>query len=337
MPVLAACSSCSAKVKVKDELLGKSVKCPKCGKSFKAAEGATETAALKSAATKPPPTKAAWDKEDEEKSAPWEKKTNSQKDKEETKPTKKKSKSRDDDEEDEDDAPKAKTRTKAKSKKAKDDDEDDEEASFRDLLDQTTLSDDIKKLIQNELGVRERGVWVGQPCPKIMTVRAIPKVLAGVFVITILSIIFSIGGGVALEIKNIFAYLAVGVLYLMAAAVITIVIPFMDRRKALATAYVITNKRCIVFNGAWFIRGSPESYYPDLVAHMRPMSSWIFGDGAGDLVFRSVTTITTTHHARGGTSTSVSTTYYGFLGIRHMHEVEERIRKALLRDDDDDD
>jgi hypothetical protein len=70
---------------------------------------------------------------------------------------------------------------------------------------------------------------------------------------------------------------------------------------------------------------------------MRRMGSWIFGGDAGDLVFRSVTTITTTHHSRGGTSTSVSTTYYGFLGIRELDHIEGLIRQTLLRDDDDDD
>ena len=103
----------------------------------------------------------------------------------------------------------------------------------------------------------------------------------------------------------------------------------MERKKALGSAYVITNKRCITFLPGWFSGPAPTSYYPDLVQHMRRMPSWIFGDGAGDIVFRSVTTVTTTYHRRGGASTSVSTTYYGFLGIRNLDEVEGRIRHAL--------
>ncbi len=31
MPIQTVCSSCSAKIKVKDELIGKAIKCPKCG------------------------------------------------------------------------------------------------------------------------------------------------------------------------------------------------------------------------------------------------------------------------------------------------------------------
>jgi hypothetical protein len=35
---------------------------------------------------------------------------------------------------------------------------------------------------------------------------------------------------------------------------------FMDRRKALATAYVVTNKRCIVVSGKWFGGPAQESF-----------------------------------------------------------------------------
>jgi predicted Zn finger-like uncharacterized protein len=313
MPLQTACSSCSAKIKVKDELIGKSIKCPKCGKVFKAAaEGAAaRTAVQASAASKPAakkPPAPAWDDDEE------------------------------DEDEDEDAAPK---KVKAKSKPSSDDDEDDDDADeedgFLDLLNQTKLSDSTKKMIKSELGLREQGIWIGQPDPKIMTVRAIPKVFAGLFVMLILCIFVTAGGIMGADIKNVLVYVGLGIIYLVGAVALGILIPFMDRRKALATAYVITNKRCIVYSGRWFGGPSPESFYPDLLAHMRRMQSWIFGGGAGDIVFRSVTTITTTHHRRGGSSTSSSTTYYGFLGIRDMDDVERRIREALLTDDDDDD
>jgi predicted Zn finger-like uncharacterized protein len=305
MPLQTACSSCSAKIKVKDELIGKSIRCPKCGKVFKAvaaSEGvkATLPASTGSRPTSKKPPAPAWD-----------------------------------DDEDEDDAPKSKP--KAKSKPISNDDDDDDEDSFLELLNQTKLADSTKKMIKSELALREQGVWIGQPDPKIMTVRSIPKVFAGLFVMLILCIILTVGGLKGADIQNVLVYIGLGVLFLVGAVFLAILIPFMDRRKALATAYVITNKRCIVFTGRWFGGPSPESFYPDLLVHMRRMQSWIFGNGAGDIVFRSVTTITTTHHRRGGSSTSSSTTYYGFLGIREMDDVERRIREALLSDDDDDD
>lgn len=325
MPLQTACSSCSAKIKVKDELVGKSIKCPKCGKIFKVAVDVEEDKvalkagaadAPKPAAKKPPP--AAWDdaedEEADEKESPWDAKGKSKNGKKAL--AKKKSK---EDEEQDDDEPR------------------DEDAEFVELLNQTALPDSTKKQIKSELTLREKGVWIGQPDPKIMMVRAIPKVFAGLFAGFVLCILIGAGGMMGLELRNVLIYLALGFLYLIGAVVMAAVIIFMDRRKALHTAYVITNKRCIVYTGRWFFSPSVESFYPDLLAHMRRMASWVFGGDAGDLVFRSVTTITTTHHRRGGTSTSVSTVYYGFLGIRDMDRIETLIRQTLLTDDDDED
>ena len=189
-PYQTACSSCSAKIKVKDELVGKSIKCPKCGKIFKvAAEGDEEKVALKAsaadaakpAAKKPPP--AAWDDADEEdaddKESPWDAKSKSKNGKKA--PAKKKS----DDDEEEDDEPR------------------DEDAEFAELLALTTLPDATKKQIKSELKLREKGVWIGQPDPKIMMVRAIPKVLAGLFGMLVLCIILGAGGMMGLELRNV--------------------------------------------------------------------------------------------------------------------------------------
>ena len=310
MPLQTACTSCSTKIKVKDELLGKLVKCPKCGEKFKASNSTNDSTAVAPAppadpkpAAKKPPAPVWSDKEDDGEPAPW-------------------------------DAGRKKTDSKAKPKK-KEADVDAEEAAFDKLLDATTASEGTKKLVQDELGIREKGVWVGQPCPTMMTVRALGKVLVTCFTIAIISFMLGAVSGVVSEIW----WVGVGgglVLWLLLAPILSIVILFMDRRAALGTVYVVTNKRCIVFNGRWFTSPKAESYYPDLLVHMRRMRSWFFGSEAGDLVFRSVTTVTTTHHARGGTSTSYSTTYYGFLGIRNLEDAERIIRSTLLRDDDDD-
>ncbi len=325
MPVVAACSHCSAKVKVKDEMVGKSVKCPKCTKPFKVAGEAQPTAAEsipaavgasaktkmtnsspKTAVSKAPPppplppekkSKAAWETDEEE-------------------------------DEEEDEKPKGKTK---KSKK-----DDDEDSAFNELLNATLLPDAVKTQVREELGLKEEGVWVGQPVPKIMMVRAIPKVFLAGFITCFLSIFAGAGLLAGLGLPPLIVVPILIALDVFACIGWAILIVFMDRKAALSTAYVVTTKRCIVFKGGWFMKPGVESFYPDLLVHMRRMSSWIFGGGAGDIVFRSVTTITTTHHARGGSSVSRSTVYYGFLGVASMDETEEIIRNALLRDDDDD-
>ena len=332
MPLQTACSACAAKIKVKDELVGKSVKCPKCGKIFKALAGdaavnANGEVAPKSKAKKPPATP--WDADDNEgdddQRPAWDKKSD-----------------------EDDDDPEAKNPGKQgpppKKRAAVDEDDNDDisnkdgDQPFEELLERTTLAPLAKKQIAGEIGLREKACWIGQPDPKIMTVRSIPKALGGVFILTFLAIFGSIFG--SMQFAGGTAAIVIGcivVVWFLLALIVTGLVLYMERRKAIGSAYVITNKRCITFVPGWFSGPAPTSYYPDLVQHMRRMPSWIFGGDAGDIVFRSLTTVTTTYHRRGGASTSVRTTYYGFLGIRNLDEVEGRIRQARLRDDDDDD
>ena len=54
MPVVATCSHCSGKVKVKDELIGKSVKCPRCAKPVKVAAETQDAPAETAVAEKRP-------------------------------------------------------------------------------------------------------------------------------------------------------------------------------------------------------------------------------------------------------------------------------------------
>ena len=107
----------------------------------------------------------------------------------------------------------------------------------------------------------------------------------------------------------------------------------MDRRKAMHTAYVITNKRCIVYSGRVF-SPSVESY-PIARAHAANGVLDLGGD-AGDLVFRSVTTITTRTTPRG-TSTSVSTAYCGFPAFAKSTASNAHPSNAPTDNDDDDD
>src|SRR5262245_48546764 len=165
MPLQTACSSCSVKIKVKDELIDKSIKCPKCGKIFKAAAAEDEekkTAVQAASAAKPEAKKppAAWEDDEEEegdKDSPWDKKKGKDSENGKKKPPAKKAKVEDEEDDDDDD-----------------DEEKGPEGEFKELLAQTVLPDATKKTILNELGLREVGVWVGQPDAKMMTVRAIP-------------------------------------------------------------------------------------------------------------------------------------------------------------------
>jgi predicted Zn finger-like uncharacterized protein len=310
MPSITTCSACSTKLKIRDDLVGKVIKCPKCGKTFKAVAEEDAKVAASAPAKKP----AAWDKE-AGKAKALKKPVKS--------PPARNTYDDDDEDEDEDqDGPP----------------DDSEDRAFEDLLEETSMSSNLKRQIASELNPREKGVWVGQPDPRIMTLRGIPKGCSGAVALGVLTIIASVMTKVQFEI-NLPPPIIGGIVVLWAilSFFILVLVLFMERRKALHTAYVITNKRCITFTPGWFFAPYPTSYHRDLLMHMRRMPSWIFGNDAGDLVFRSMTTITTTYHRRGGTSRSVRTTYYGFLAIRQLNEVADRIHVAILDQDEDDD
>src|SRR5262245_21626654 len=54
MPISTVCSSCSAKLKVPDNLAGRKIKCPKCGSAVTTADTAIARAPATIKVTKPP-------------------------------------------------------------------------------------------------------------------------------------------------------------------------------------------------------------------------------------------------------------------------------------------
>ena len=62
---------------------------------------------------------------------------------------------------------------------------------------------------------------------------------------------------------------------------------------------------------------------------MRRSDSWVF-PGGGDLIFRSVTVISSSYNRRTGYSQSRRTIHYGFLSIAHVKDVEKLVRETLI-------
>lgn len=112
-------------------------------------------------------------------------------------------------------------------------------------------------------------------------------------------------------------------------------IPVVQRLKAHNTGYVLTNKRCLVFEPNFIGQMKLTAYLPDIVARMRRRNSWVH-KGGGDLIFRTVTTITTTHYrdrrtgASRGSNTSVSEVHYGFMAIDEVGRVERIVNERLV-------
>jgi hypothetical protein len=105
-------------------------------------------------------------------------------------------------------------------------------------------------------------------------------------------------------------------------------VPLYRWKLAQRSCYALTNRRALVFRQGLF-GPTRESYSPVEVARMRRSDSWLFAAG-GDLIFRTVTTVTTSHSRRTGSSRSVSTKHYGFLAVAHVKEVEKLVRETLI-------
>ena len=107
-----------------------------------------------------------------------------------------------------------------------------------------------------------------------------------------------------------------------------VLVPFYRWKMSQRSCYALTNRRALVYKQGLF-GPTRESYSPIEVAAMRRADSWVFAQG-GDLIFRTVTTVTTSRNSRGGSSSSVTTTHYGFLAIAHIQEVERLVRETLI-------
>jgi len=107
--------------------------------------------------------------------------------------------------------------------------------------------------------------------------------------------------------------------------------PYFRVVQARKTAYAITNRRAIVMTPG-IIGGIPhfDFYNPDQLTNVWRRGSWLFADDAGDVVFKTVLVITTSRSARGGSSSSIRKTYYGFLAIHKTREVEKLVREKLV-------
>ena len=100
-----------------------------------------------------------------------------------------------------------------------------------------------------------------------------------------------------------------------------------------------TSDEPIATDGGWLFGNSFEEYGPARLSGMKKQTSWIV-KGAGDLVFRTLTKITTTHYykqGRGGggrnyvgSRSQVQTFYWGFLAIADVAHVEGLINEHLV-------
>ncbi len=305
MPIAVPCA-CGTTLRAPDKLAGKSVKCPKCSGIVKVP--ATANGAARPEQAQPKPAAAAKPARPQD-------------------PNIKKLHADDDDDVpaggnikklggDDDEAPAGKNVKKL--------------ARSRAGLESATLPPDLQEQVENELQDREKVIWVGQPNPKLVFLRNLWILIFGL-VLVVAGTTWAVTA-LAKGAPNIGFVL--GPILMAVIGAVTTVVPFVKRKLAHRSCYILTNKRAIVWNNVFFTV-KREHYKPEDLMNVRRIDAWLV-KGAGDVVFRTKTIITTTTYrdkrtgGYRGSSTSKRVIYYGFLAVDNAREVELLIRDTLV-------
>ncbi len=180
--------------------------------------------------------------------------------------------------------------------------------------DHSQLPDPLRGLVEAELASGERVTWVEQPIAGRLARSALPVLL---FAIpwTLFALFWMAGAAATTSRANggperlfpLFGlpFVLVGLAMLSS--------PYWAARSAKRTAYVLTDRRAIIFQSGWTsvtVRSFEREKLGDLRRTQAP-------DGSGDLVF----TEDVSSGRRGTTTTDV-----GFLAIPDVKAAEERVR-----------
>ncbi len=170
----------------------------------------------------------------------------------------------------------------------------------------------ISRLVDAELRTGEQVVWVGQPIPSRFARRSIAFVLFGIPWTAFA--LFWIAGASRFKIPDFskgFDFFPLFGIPFVLVGLGMLSSPFWMRRKALKTAYVITDQRAIVLGAGAFGSTTVRSFDPDRLKDLRRVQK---SDGTGDLIFE-----------RTWSQGDKQATDHGFLAIANVREVESRI------------
>jgi hypothetical protein len=196
----------------------------------------------------------------------------------------------------------------------------------RGLIEESPVSQRIKDRALKRLDDDERVLWVGQPHQKLILLRSLMPAGFSLVVAVVLIVL-------ALKQPSWMMWLMATV-FLGAA----IVLPIVQRVRARLTLYVLTHRRATVWEPNAIGKMKACDYTVEKLSRMFRRNA-LFVKGAGDLVFRTLTQITTTSYykqRRGGgrtftgSQTSVQTFYWGFLAIDEVAHVEGLINEHLV-------
>lgn len=187
---------------------------------------------------------------------------------------------------------------------------------------------EIQKMIDSELSSGERVTWSGQPLPARLARRAIPVVLFGI-PWTAFAIFWTVSASRMTnhgktEAGGIFSFFHVffplfGLPFVLIGLGL-LSSPYWAWRMAKRTAYVLTNKRAIVFASGFRGSVTVRSFEPERLTDLNRKQN---PDGSGDVVF--------TQDTRRDNDGARHSTDVGFLAVQDVKAVEDRVRSLVTQ------
>ncbi|HEX5056540.1 MAG TPA: hypothetical protein VFX02_08590 [Gammaproteobacteria bacterium] len=188
------------------------------------------------------------------------------------------------------------------------------------MLDVSMLPRGLRTVIESELQPGERIDWLGQPLPGRMAFAALPAVLFAI-VWTAFSIFWVYGAGAKAWIEGgefqVFPLFGVPFVLIGFTMLFS---PFWIMRSARYSAYVLTDRRAVLFKAGLRSSVNIRSFEPAQLANLQRNQR---ADGSGDLVFTQDV----------GRDSDGDRTYrnVGFMAIQDVKGVEERVRELVRR------
>lgn len=186
------------------------------------------------------------------------------------------------------------------------------------MSDFSRLPPELRSQVELELQSGERIVWMDQPIPGRLARGSIAIVLFGIpwtaFAIFWVGMaakgVSSMQGGAIGWLFPLFGvpFILIGLGMLSS--------PYWIRRSARRSAYVITDRRAIIFQAGWRGSVNVRSFEPSALTGELQRKQ--YGDGSGDLIF--------TQEFRRGSKGREYTTNIGFMAVRDVKGVEEMVR-----------
>jgi hypothetical protein len=191
------------------------------------------------------------------------------------------------------------------------------------FIDTAKLPYELRALVESEMQPGERIDWLDQPIPARLARSTWPILLFGI-PWTAFALFWTAGaawgtskagsGPWMFHLFPLFGlpFILIGLGMLSS--------PYWVHRQARRTAYVLTDRRAVVFSAGWRGSTTVRSFDPTRLGDLQRKQH---ADGSGDLIFAQ--------DMRRDSDGDRHTTNVGFLAIRNVKHAEEMVRALLQR------